>query len=170
MQPEIYWIPSPWPGRLAVLPHPRGEDWLEDEIGEFRQMGVNVMVSALESREAAELGLSKEEEICRKNGIEFISFPIPDGGVPASPKATFELARTIQARLEAGKNVAIHCRAGVGRAPVLAACVLVLAGIDVDAAFQGIQAVRGARVPDKPEQKEWVERFALDHKAQISTR
>ena len=164
MQPEIYWIPSPWRGRLAILPHPRGEDWLDDEISEFRQMSVDVMVSALENREAAELGLSMEEEICPKKGIEFISFPIPDGGVPASPKATFELARTIQARLEAGKNVAIHCRAGVGRAPVLAACMLVLAGIDVDAAFQGIQAVRGARVPDKPEQKEWVERFALDHK------
>ena len=44
MQPEIYWIPSPWSGRLAVLPRPRG-DWLEDEFSEFRRMGVDVMVS-----------------------------------------------------------------------------------------------------------------------------
>ena len=130
---------------------------------EFRQLGVDVMVSALENREAADLGLAKEEEICRQRGIEFISFPIPDGGVPASPSATLELARSLKAKLEAGKNVAIHCRAGVGRCPTLAACVLLLAGMEPDAAFSRIQAVRGARVPDMPEQKVWVDQFALDH-------
>ena len=83
--------------------------------------------------------------------------------MPASPNATLELARCLKAKLEAGKNVAIHCRAGVGRAPTLAACVLLLAGMEPDAAFQRIQAVRGARVPDMPEQKEWVDQFALDH-------
>jgi|SRR5437867_3612646 len=168
MQPEIYWIPSPWSGRLAVLPRPRGDDWLEDEFSEFRRMGVDVMVSALESREADELGLSREAWICQKKGIEFISFPIPDGGVPSSAKATLELARSLKARLEAGKNVAIHCRAGVGRCPTLAACVLLLAGMDVDAAFHRIQAARGARVPDMPEQKVWTEKFALDHKDSLS--
>jgi protein-tyrosine phosphatase len=131
-------------------------------------MGVDVMVSALEGREADELGLSKEAWICQKKGIEFISFPIPDGGVPASPKAALELARSLKARLEAGKTVAIHCRAGVGRCPTLAACVLLLAGIDVDEAFDRIQAVRGARVPDMPEQKTWTEKFALDHKDSFS--
>jgi protein-tyrosine phosphatase len=165
MQPEIYWIPSPWPGRLAVLPRPQGDDLLEEEIREFRRMGVDVMVSALESREAAELGLSQEEKMCQQEGIEFISFPIPDGGVPASSNATLELARSLQAKLEAGKNVAIHCRAGVGRCPTLAACVLLLAGMEPDAAFERIQAVRGARIPDMPEQKKWVDKFALDHKA-----
>jgi len=163
MQPEIYWIPSPWAGRLAVLPRPQGDDGLEDEIREFRRMGVDVMVSALEEREAAELGLSKEEEICRKHGIEFVSFPIPDGGVPASSNATLELARSLKAKLAAGKNVAIHCRAGVGRCPTLAACVLLLEGMEPDAAFERIQAVRGTRVPDMPEQKVWVDKFAQDH-------
>lgn len=168
MQPEIYWIPSPWPGRLAVLPRPRGDDRLEDEFNELRGMGVDVMVSALEGREAEELGLSREAWICQKKGIEFISFPIPDGGVPASAKATLELVRSLKARLEAGKNVAIHCRAGIGRAPTLAACVLLLAGMEVDAAFSRIQAVRGARVPDMLEQKAWTEKFALDHKDSFS--
>src|SRR5439155_24077354 len=109
MQPEIYWIPSPWPGRLAVLPRPRGGDWLEDEINGFREAGVDVMVSALEEPEEAMLELSEESELCRAKGIEFFSFPIPDGTAPTSEKAVGELVRLLETRLAAGKNVAIHC-------------------------------------------------------------
>jgi protein-tyrosine phosphatase len=159
MQPEIFWIPSPWPGRLATLPRPRGEDWLEDEISGFRQVGVDVMVSALESAEAAELGLIGEAETCQRKGIEFISFPIPDRGVPKSVQIAQELAQSLKIKLASGKNVAIHCRAGVGRSSVLAACVLMLAGMDSETAFDRIQLARGMRVPDCEEQKDWVERF-----------
>jgi protein-tyrosine phosphatase len=160
MQPEIYWIPSPWKGRLAVLPRPRGGDWLEDEIGGFREAGVDVLVSALEEPEEAMLELSEESELCRAKGIEFISFPIPDGTAPTSEKAVGELVRLLETRLAAGKNVAIHCRAGIGRCIVLAACTLALAGVEPDTAFQRIQQARGCHVPDKKEQEEWVKRFA----------
>jgi protein-tyrosine phosphatase len=160
MPPEIYWIPSPWPGRLAVLPRPRGGDWLEDEINGFREAGVNVMVSALEKPEEAMLELSEEAELCRAKGIEFFSCPIPDGTAPTSEKAVGELVRLLETRLAAGKNVAIHCRAGIGRCIVLAACTLALAGVEPDTAFQKIQQARGCHVPDKKEQEEFVKRFA----------
>ncbi len=160
MQKEIYWIPSPWPGRLAVLPRPRGGDWLEDEISGFRDMGVDVMVSALEKAEEAQLELTREAELCQTKGIEFVWFPIPDGGVPWSEKAVKELVQTLASRLAAGKNVAIHCRAGIGRCTILAACVLVLSGMQPKSAFERIQRARCCHVPDKAEQEEWVERFA----------
>lgn len=160
MHPEIYWIPSPWPGRLAVLPRPRGGDWLEGEIAGFRQMGVDVMVSALEKPEEMLLELTRELELCLAKGMEFISFPIPDGGVPSSEKAVGELVKSLATRLSAGKAVAIHCRAGIGRAATLAASLLVLSGMEPEAAFQMIQKARGCPVPDKKEQAEWVEDFA----------
>jgi protein-tyrosine phosphatase len=160
MQPEIYWIPSPWPGRLAILPHPRGGDWLEDEIAEFRRMGVDIVVSALEKEEERLLELTRERELCQAKGIEFISFPIADGTAPVSEKAVGELVRLLETRLAAGKNVAIHCRAGIGRCVVLAACALALAGIEPEAAFQKMKQARGCHVPDKKEQEEWVKRFA----------
>lgn len=159
MQPEIYWIPSPWKGRLAVLPHPRGGDWLEDEIAGFKQMGVDVMVSALEKPEESFLELTGEAELCKAQGIEFVSFPITDGSVPSSEKAVAELVRSLESRLALGNNVAIHCRAGIGRCILLAACLLVSSGMDSQAAFEKIQQVRGCRVPDKKEQEYWVERF-----------
>jgi protein-tyrosine phosphatase len=160
MQPEIYWIPSPWPGRLAILPHPRGGDWLEDEIAGFRHMGVDVIVSALEKEEEELLELTREQELCQSKGMEFISFPIADGTAPTSEKAVGELVRLLETRLTAGKNVAIHCRAGIGRCIVLAACTLALGGVQPEEAFEKMQKVRGCHVPDKREQEEFVQRFA----------
>jgi protein-tyrosine phosphatase len=160
MQPEIYWIPSPWRGRLAVLPHPRGGDWLEDEMAGFRRAAVDIIVSALEKEEESLLELTRERELCQAQGMEFISFPVADGTAPTSEKAVGELVRLLETRLAAGKNVAIHCRAGIGRCIVLAACTLALAGIEPEAAFQKIQQARGCHVPDKKEQEEWVKRFA----------
>ena len=160
MQPEIYWIPSPWRGRLAILPHPRGGDWLDDEIAGFRRMGVDIVVSALEKAEEALLELTQERELCQAQGMEFMSFPIPDGTAPTSEKPVGELVRLLETRLAAGKNVAIHCRAGIGRCVVLAACALALAGIAPEAAFQKMRQARGCHVPDKKEQEEWVKRFA----------
>src|SRR5438034_10844194 len=115
MQPEIYWIPSPWRGRLAILPHPRGGDWLDDEIAGFRRMGVDIVVSALEKAEEALLELTQERELCQAQGIEFISFPIPDGTAPVSEKPVGELVRLLETRLAARseeRRVGKECRSG----------------------------------------------------------
>ncbi len=85
---------------------------------------------------------------------------IEDRGLPASVSATTELVSRIRSDLATGKNVAIHCRAGIGRSSLLAAAVLVAAGMGVNAAFQQIEAARGLSVPDTPEQKAWVATFA----------
>src|SRR5262249_29259889 len=94
--------------------------------------------------------------------IEFISFPITDGTAPVSEKAVGELARLLESRLASGKNVAIHCRAGVGRCATLAAWVLGLSGMGHQAGFDRSTQGHGLRTPDKKEGEEWVERFQ-DH-------
>jgi protein-tyrosine phosphatase len=76
--------------------------------------------------------------------MEFISFPVPDGGVPV-------------ARLNEGKAVAVHCRAGIGRSSLIAACVLVLLGFAPGMAFIG--KARGVKVPDTGGQRDWVDMF-----------
>lgn len=47
MKAELFWIDGPWQGRLAVMPRPRGGDWLEDEIVSLNKMGISVLVSTL---------------------------------------------------------------------------------------------------------------------------
>jgi len=72
-------------------------------------------VSLLEAGEVKELGLHREAGLCHDLDMEFIAFPVPDGGVPASTRETMALAAAIVARLDEGKAVAVHFRAGIGR-------------------------------------------------------
>ena len=58
MNPDLFWIPGPWRGKLAVAARPRGGDWLEDEASGWRQAGLDVVVSLLEKEEAAQLELA----------------------------------------------------------------------------------------------------------------
>lgn len=72
-----YWIDAS-ACRLAILPRPRGYDWLSDDIAAARRAGVDVIVSALTESERQELGLSEEAKCCTESAIEFLSFPIED--------------------------------------------------------------------------------------------
>ena len=160
MRTSLYWIEGSWTGRLAIMPRPRGGDWLEDEVSAWRRAGVDVVVSALTPDEIAELDLNEQAELSRAVGIVYLGFAIPDRGVPDSATDTAELVRQLEKGLASGKRVAIHCRQGVGRSSLLAACVLAAAGVDPGDAFERIRTARGCSVPDTPEQREWVIKFA----------
>ena len=60
MEPDLFWIPGSWPGRLAIAARPRGGDWLEDEANGWRSAGIDMVVSRLGSEEAAQLNLIDE--------------------------------------------------------------------------------------------------------------
>lgn len=160
MKSEIFWIESPMRGRLAVMPRPRGGDWLEDEAGNWRSVGVDVVVSLLTQNEVADLDLTQEQAVCEAMGMEFIEFPIPDRGTPASKSRMLELAKKLAERLKAGKSIAIHCRQGLGRAPLVAICVLILTGVDPAYASQLVASARGCPVPETAEQERWIAEFA----------
>ena len=166
MKAQLYWVNGPWAGRLAIMPRPRGGDWLEDEIRDWRSSGIDIVVSTLTNEEAGELDLTNEAALCESNGIEYVPFPIADRGVPFSFPATAELLQRLHDKLAEGKGVAIHCRQGIGRSALLAACLLVLAGVDPRAAIQRVAVARGCPVPETAEQRDWVAKFSRDLLAQ----
>ncbi len=156
MKPEIYWIGGPWPGKLAIVGRPRGNDWLEDEILAWKGLGIDRVVSSLTPDEVRELGLEEEERLCKLHGIDFIAFPVPDRSVPRDSDRALKLIRTIDEQLAQGKTVALHCRQGIGRSALLAASLLVTAGVEPNAAFAQLGSARGCAVPETAEQREWV--------------
>ncbi len=162
MRATVYWIEGPWRGRLAIVPRPRGGDWLEDEIVAWKQAGIEVVVSTLTPEEITELDIAREKAACEANGIRYIPFPITDRGVPASTAAAAGLVRRLEGDLAEGKTVAVHCRQGVGRSALLTACLLAATGIEVATAFERIRGARACPVPDTPGQREWVVRFARE--------
>jgi hypothetical protein len=90
------WIEGPWPGWLAILPRPRGGDWLEDDIRSWQQAGLDLIVSLLTSDEIAELGLAEEARLCQASGLQFLSFPIVDRNVPSSRAATLDFVKRLE--------------------------------------------------------------------------
>jgi protein-tyrosine phosphatase len=105
--------------------------------------GIDLVVSLLTRLEIIELGLQSEAQYWANLGIHSISYPIPDRQVPTNLLTTLALIHEIETWLAGDKGVAIHCRAGVGRSALLAACVLVAQGIRVDIAFANIEQARG---------------------------
>ena len=167
MRTELYWIEGPWPGRLAIMPRPRGGDWLEDEIQSWRRSGVDVALSLLTPDETTELGLADEGKLCRANNIQFLTFPITDRDVPPSIEVFSDLMTKLAGQLAGGKTVVIHCRQGIGRAALVAICLLVLSDIDPAAAAQRVGAARGRPVPETPEQRRWIADYARSLATQV---
>lgn len=166
MATELFWIPGPWQGRLAISSRPRGGDWLEDEVRGWLGAGVDVVVSLLEPSEQSELGLDQEGPLAEAAGLRFVSFPIPDRGVPASRTLAVFLVHNLRQDLENGKNVAVHCRQGVGRPGLIASGALIAAGMDAVSALRVVSAARGITIPETPVQREWVEGLAGQRKSQ----
>jgi protein-tyrosine phosphatase len=153
---EIYWIDE----KLAIMPRPRGNEWIGDEIISLKNFGVDILVSLLEYSEISELELIDEEDCCGSYGIIFLNFPITDRDVPKSFDETHNFIRKLSDYYREGKKIAIHCRAGIGRSSLIACAVLVLHGENVDDAFLKISQARGFPVPDTQAQIEWVEEFS----------
>lgn len=160
MKDGLYWIAGPWPGRLGIAARPRGGDWLSEEVQAWRRAGVDAVVSLLTPEEESELGLEAEPILSRESGLRFHAFPIPDLGVPSSRLRFVELVHRLDQELAAGKNVAVHCRQGIGRSGLLASSLLVSAGQRPDQAFRRVEQARGVPVPETAEQRRWVEGLA----------
>jgi protein-tyrosine phosphatase len=162
MKPTIYWIDKLDPGRIAVLARPQGDDCLESEILGWREDGIDVVVSLLTEPEDRLLGLTREAEFCRSNGLTFINFPIEDCDVPLSSEATLQLVRELDALLSSGKSIGFHCRGGLGRSPLIASCVLMFSGKSAEESFQLVSAARGLAVPETAGQAVWGRNFARE--------
>jgi protein-tyrosine phosphatase len=159
LRPDVYWVREIPDLKFALMPRPRGGEWLTEEISGWHAAGIRTVVSLLEWDEAIELGLSDEEALCNSAGLNFISFPISDRGVPGVRADFTGLINTLAERLRAGDSVAVHCRAGIGRSGLVGACVLGLLGVAPDSAFAMLSRARGVAVPDTEAQVEWVREF-----------
>jgi hypothetical protein len=162
MSPVTYVIEGPWTGQLAIVPRPRGGDWLEDELRGLKNGGFDTVLSLLTPEEAKDLGISDEPDATAKSGMQFFNFPIPDLGVPDEAPATRALLRSMLDKLQNGKHIAIHCRQGIGRSGLIAASLLVMAGIDPLVALRKVSAARGFEVPETAQQRDWIIELAHD--------
>ena len=142
--------------KLGIMPRPRGDDWLEEEIIKFKKQNIGTWVSLLEQHEINELGLRHQQTLCSKHELEYINFPIVDRRIPEKGNKIDSLIETLFQKTQAGNSVVIHCRMGIGRSSIIAGCILLKAGFKTDQILQKITAARGLKVPDTELQIQWL--------------
>jgi protein-tyrosine phosphatase len=156
-----FWIDTASPLQLAVASRPQGGEWLQDDVRQLRDEGIDILVSLLSYGEMRELDLDEEKAACSSVGISFVNFPLPDRQVPPSRLGFVTFAQFLHKRASEGLRIGAHCRACIGRSSVLLATVMRLEGFTAREAFSRISEARGLRVPDTAEQERWVSRLAI---------
>lgn len=135
-------LPLGLPGRLFRSPMPFSAfDVGERALAEFDQQGVRVVVVLAEEAEC-EVHASRDLlQAYAQQSLEVIHLPIPDYHAVSHDKLR-TLIDEVLGHLRAGRNVAIHCRAGRGRTGALAACLArEVLGLSGNEALEWIRAL-----------------------------
>lgn len=140
------------------MPKPSGE-WLQDDLSFYLDIGVDHVVSLLETDEQSELGLSAEGLVCVEVGLTFTSFPIPDRDIPTSDNFQ-SLVTKLAEELGNGTSVGVHCRAGIGRSGLVTCCILKTIGLDSATAIRLVSEARGLAVPDTQTQINFINSYS----------
>lgn len=141
------------PGRLGIMPHPAGGQWLTDDLTALRVGGVDTLVCALSEEERQRLDLIRQPAVAHQIGLAYIGFPIPDFGVP-DPVELRHLAARLADEVRDGRFVVVHCFGGIGRSGVIAGATLIRLGATAEQAMELITKARGVPVPETAEQRE----------------
>lgn len=155
------------PGK--VIPHGRdGKPHnrnLAADIQDFRTRQTSVIVCLLNDSELILLGITPRSyrEICISNEIEFIQYPIIEMAAPREDHAYFdsELIEGIVSRLNQGKSIIVHCRGGIGRAGLVACCVLgkLQEFTSYSDAIQHVRSKRDRRCVESRNQEVYIKKY-----------
>lgn len=103
---------------IYMMPKPDNTQLAKD-IQFYQSQGINTVISLLLPEEIAKLGLTEEENMCTKHGIEFINFPVKDMDIPNLEQLK-AFNQQLKQKIEQGKSITIHCHGGRGRAGTVA--------------------------------------------------
>src|SRR5438132_10176961 len=139
----------------------RGVNCRRDHMASRKRVRIDTVLSLRAPEEERDLDLRDEAGEAKAQGMGFGSFPVPDRQVPRSEAEWAEVLEKVTRALSEGKNVVVHCRQGIGRSGLVAACLLVRRGMSPGAAVELVSAERGVAVPERSEQRAWMDSYIV---------
>lgn len=158
MKTEVFEVDWPGTGRLGMMARPYGGERLDGALKALRSKGVDLLVDALTEEDRERLDLREEPRAAREAGLDYLSFPITDFGVPGE-KDLKGLAAKLAKECEDGRFVVAHCFGGIGRSGLIVGATLKELGASAEEAMARMETARGFRAPETDEQREMLRRI-----------
>ncbi len=151
------------PGKLAGTSMPGSNDGdaqsLQDDIEQLAAAGIKKLISL----ELPDRSLSL---LCKKAGIQWEYFYIPDFGIPENVDDFNGMINRLLQSIEQGDAVCVHCRAGIGRTGMVLTCTvgkLYMLGYD-----KAIDTVRRTRkAVETTEQENFTKQYLSEYEQRI---
>jgi len=117
---------------------------LKKDLAALEDEGTAMLISLMEEHEFALLGVPEFPEVMGNSPIQWLHLPIQDMSTPTADfEAKWEENRPeINKLLNQGRLIVIHCRGGLGRTGLLAARLLVEAGMAPSDAVNRVKSAR----------------------------
>ncbi|GIM12111.1 hypothetical protein Vretimale_15535 [Volvox reticuliferus] len=113
------------------------------DLARLRQVhAVHTIVCLLPEAELRYLKVRSYATAVEAHGMEYLHLPIIEMAAPSDALQAASVVDAVADRLLAGRTVVMHCKGGVGRAGMMAACMLVRLGVCTSPA-EAIAVVRG---------------------------
>jgi hypothetical protein len=161
----LWWV---IPGVLAGMPMPfihlnRRMNFggpltaYDDDLRVLYFAGVRAVVSLL--------NIPGDASVYESAGFSFLCLPVPDGGAPTLEQAA-EFIRFVAEQRAAGRPVAVHCEAGLGRTGTMLAAYLITEGESAAGAIRRVREVERVAV-ETPRQIQFLEQYEQMTRARI---
>lgn len=163
------------PGKCDLKSH--GGPWMRDlalDLGAIRAWGANALITLLDEHEFDILHVRGLGDMAEAAGLEWHHLPIPDMAAPGwhfERRWIYSGAR-LRRLLRRGGRVAIHCRAGLGRAGTIAARLLVELGVPAAEAISQVRKARPGAIqtPDQERHAQRCRRIPIGQDEAVSRR
>ncbi|MBB5233402.1 cyclin-dependent kinase inhibitor 3 family protein [Deinococcus budaensis] len=167
---RVDWIDTGlWPGRLGLTfaPGKKGASVIQAGVTHERDLaadldrlaghGVNVLAPLIEAHEFELLGIADYPQAAEERGLTVLPCPVRDRDVPGDLETFGAFLDELMDHLLDGRAVVVHCRGGLGRAGLTAACLLTQAGMPPEQAVTRVRAARPGAIETAAQ-----ERFVYD--------
>ena len=117
---------------------------LAGDLAPIRAWPAALLISLIEDREFASLGVADLGQAARSCGLAWCHLPIPDMQPPGAEfdEAWPDLSGRIDQVFRRGESIVLHCAGGLGRSGTVAALLLIDRGIPAADAMKLVRAAR----------------------------